>query len=95
MEITDDFAARYGAMADAELLGAAESYDTLIDGAQAAMRAEFARRGMEAPLAPEPEAEFVSRTLVVVRRYRDLSAATVGRSLLESNGIDSWQVGAC
>jgi hypothetical protein len=67
----------------------AHSYDGLLEIAQAALRAEFARRGLEPPLVEEPE-EPEFRRLVTVRRYRDLTEAIVGRSLLESAGIPAW-----
>jgi hypothetical protein len=64
----------------------AHGYDSLTDSAQSALRAEFARRGLEPPLIEDgPEPEF--RSLVTLRRYRDLSEAIVARSLLESTGI--------
>jgi hypothetical protein len=85
----EDLAAEYAQMSEAELMELARSYDGLLETAQAALRAEFARRGLEPPLIEEPqEPEF--RRLVTVRRYRDLSEAYVGRSLLESAGIPAW-----
>ena len=77
---------RYREMAEAELLEAARSYADLNDGAQAAMRAEFARRGIEAPLVEDGD-EMEARRLVTVARYRDLSEAIVARTMLESAGI--------
>jgi predicted RNA-binding Zn-ribbon protein involved in translation (DUF1610 family) len=53
------------------------------------LREEFARRGLEPPLVEEPE-EWELRRLVTVRRYRDLTEALVGRSLLESASISAW-----
>jgi hypothetical protein len=80
------FAEEYGRMGEMELLQLAHSYDTLVGPAQDALRAEFARRGMEPPLIDEPEV-LESRRLVTVRRYRDLSEAMVARGVLESAGI--------
>ena len=85
----EELAAQYGQMSEVELMEVAHSYDGLLDVAQAALRAEFARRGLEPPLLEEPE-EWELRRLVTVRRYRDLTEAMVGRSLLESAGIPSW-----
>ena len=76
-------------MHDAELMELARSYDSLTQTAQAAIREEFARRGLEPPLL-EPETVVAQRDLVTVRRYRDLSEAIVARSLLESAGIDAF-----
>ena len=85
----EDLAAQYARMSDTELMELARSYDGLLEIAQVALRAEFARRGLEPPLVEEPEiAEF--RRLATVRRYRDLTEALVGRSLLESAGIPAW-----
>src|SRR5215469_4721541 len=85
----EELAAKYAQMSEAELLELARSYDGLLEIAQVALRGEFARRGLEAPLVEEPE-EPEFRRLVTVRRYRDLTEAFVGRSLLESAGIPVW-----
>jgi len=84
-----DLAAQYAQMSETELMELARSYDGLLEIAQVALRAEFARRGLEPPLAEEPK-EWEFRRLVTVRRYRDLAEAYVGRSLLESAGIPAW-----
>lgn len=85
----EDLPAQYAQMSETELMELARSYDGLVEVAQAALRAEFARRGLEPPLVEESEpAEF--RPLLTVKRYRDLTEATVERSLLESAGIQSW-----
>jgi hypothetical protein len=84
-----DLAAQYAQMSETELMELARSYDGLLEIAQVALRAEFARRGLEPPLVEEPE-EWEYRRLVTVRRYRDLTEAYVGRSLLESAGIPAW-----
>jgi hypothetical protein len=80
------FTEEYGRMGEAELLTLASSYDALIGPAQDALRAEFARRGMEPPLIEEADV-LESRALVTVRRYRDLSEAMVARTVVESAGI--------
>jgi hypothetical protein len=85
----EDFAAQYAQMSETELMELAHSYDSLQEAAQAALRAEFARRGLEPPLVEEP-GEWEYRPLVTVRQYRDLSEALVGRSVLESAGIQAW-----
>ena len=74
----------YAAMDQAALLQTARSYDELTDDAQTALRAEFAARGMEAPLVEDDE---TPEKLVTVRRYRDLSEGIVARSLLQSAGL--------
>ena len=85
----EDLAAMYAQMSETELMELARSYDGLLDIAQTALRAEFARRGLEPPLVEEPE-EWEFRRLVTVQRYRDLADAYVARSLLESAGIPAW-----
>jgi predicted RNA-binding Zn-ribbon protein involved in translation (DUF1610 family) len=85
----EDLAADYAQMSETELMELAHSYDGLVEIAQVALRAEFARRELEPPLVEEPEVPELRR-LVTVRRYRDLTEAFVGRSLLESAGIRAW-----
>jgi predicted RNA-binding Zn-ribbon protein involved in translation (DUF1610 family) len=85
----EDLAANYAQMSETELIELARSYDGLLEIAQDALRAEFARRGLEPPLVEESE-EWQFRRLVTVRRYRDLAEAYAGRSLLESAGISAW-----
>jgi len=83
--VEPEFAAYYADLSESELVSIARAYDSLVDDAQTALRAEFARRRLEPPLI---EADgFEGRTLVTVNRYRDLSEAIVARSLLESAGI--------
>ena len=84
----ENFAAQYAQMSETELLELAQSYDGMLEIAQEALRAEFARRGLEPPLVEEPD-ELEFRRIVTVRRYRDLMDAFLGRSLLESAGIQS------
>lgn len=82
------FAENYAPMGEAELLSLAAAYDSLVEPAQDALRAEFARRGMEPPLLEnQGRDEVTSRKLVTVRRYRDTSEAIVARSVVESAGI--------
>lgn len=85
----EDFAARYAQMSETELLELAQSYENLVEAAQAALRAEFARRGLEPPLVEEPDV-LELRRVVTVQRYRDLAEAIVARSVLESAGIEAW-----
>ena len=81
-----DIAESYKNMPEGELLELARSYDSLTEIAQAAMRAEFARRNLEPPLIEYEDAP-ERRKLVTLCRYRDLSEAIVARTLLESAGI--------
>jgi hypothetical protein len=72
-----------------ELLAAARDYEELAATAQAELRAEFAKRGMEAPLVEDNDA-VSQRKLVTLRQYRDLSEAIVARSMLEASGIEVY-----
>jgi len=83
----DPFAARYAGSSESELLAVARDYDSLIEPAQAALRAEFARRGLEPPLVADESDEPVQRQLITLRQYRDLSEAIVARTMLEAAGI--------
>jgi hypothetical protein len=85
----EELSAQYAQMSETELMELARSYDGLVEDAQAALRAEFARRGLEPPLVEEPD-EPELRSLVTVGVYRDLTEAIVARSLLESGGIQAW-----
>lgn len=85
----EDMAAQYARLSETELMEVAHSYDDLLEVAQSALRAEFARRGLEPPLVEEPP-EWELRRLTTVRCYRDLAEAYAGRSLLESAGISAW-----
>ena len=85
----EDLAAEYAVMSDIELMELARSYDELLEIAQEALRAEFARRGLEPPPVNVPD-EWELLRLVTVRRYRDLPEAYVGRSLLELAGVPAW-----
>lgn len=85
----------YAAMSEGELGEAAADADSLTDVARRALRAEMLRREIEAP----PETKTVAEAggvegqapkPVIVGRYRDLSPATVAKSILESAGIDAF-----
>ena len=84
-----DFAQLYAEMSDPELMELARGYDSLVEEAQGALRAEFAKRNLEPPLIEEP-AEVTSRSLVTVASYRDLPNADLARAALESAGIAAW-----
>ena len=86
---SEDLAAQYAQMSEPELMDLARHYDDLLEIAQAALRAEFAKRSLEPPLVEEPQ-QWEFRSLVTVQRYRDLAEAYAARSLLESAGIRVW-----
>jgi hypothetical protein len=84
-----DYAAKYAEMYEAELIEVARDFNELTEKAQAALRAEFAKRGLELPEANAPEPRTLWRELVTVGRYRDLTEADVAKSALESAVIHS------
>lgn len=93
MSTEENFAAKYKAMSETELMGLAHKYDDLTDAAQAALRAEFARRGLEPPLIEEeddsPEYED-EPGLVTIGQYRDMAEAFVARAVLDQAGIECF-----
>lgn len=83
----------YAAMSDGELQEVADDADSLTDVARTALRAEMLRRGMEAPLEVKAEPGETGRPVprpVIVGRYRDLPAASLAKSILDSAGIESF-----
>lgn len=93
MSAEENFAERYRVMSETELMGLARKYDDLTEAAQTALRAEFARRGLEPPLIEEEEdpiGEEDEPGLVTVGRYRDMAEAFVARAVLEQAGIECF-----
>lgn len=85
----------YAAMSDGELREVADDADSLTDVARAVLRAEMLRRGMEAPPEANTGADAVGQERqpskpVIVGRYRDLSIASVAKSILDSAGIEAF-----
>lgn len=80
----------YRSASDTELLELALTYDSLTDVAQTALRAEFARRGLEPPEIPEPTPEAELLPVVTVQQYRDLAEAQLAMGVLESAGIPCY-----
>jgi hypothetical protein len=83
----DELIQTYRSASDKELIELALTYDSLTEVAQIALRAVFARRGLEPPEIPDdpPTAEF--QRLVTVQQYRDLAEAQVAKGVLDSAGI--------
>jgi hypothetical protein len=92
MSSETNFAARYREMSETELMHLALAYDDLVHEAQAALRGEFARRGLEPPLIEEEEGPLTDDEAgpVTVGQYRDLPEALVSRAVLEQAGIQSF-----
>ena len=85
----------YAAMSEAELQEVADDADSLTAVARGALRAEMLRRGMKAPpetatTGEQHEAEPPRPKPVVVGRYRDLSTASIAKSILDSAGMESF-----
>lgn len=83
----DQLRETYRSSSDNELLELALAYDSLTERAQAVLRAEFARRGLEPPEIPDvpPAPEF--QRLATVQQYRELAEAQVAKGVLDSAGI--------
>lgn len=87
--------ALYARMSDGELQEIADDADSLTDMARAVLRAEMLRRGLEAPPEKKTQPERPARPVpkpVIVGRYRDLSSASVAKSILDSAGLESFLV---
>lgn len=93
MNPQESFAAKYKAMSEMELMDLARKYDDLVDAAQAALRAEFAQRGLEPPLIEEEDDSIVDEDdpdLATVGQYRDMAEAFVARAVLDQAGIECF-----
>jgi len=91
----DRLAALYAAMADGELEKVAEDSGELTEPARQALRAEIGRRNLNIEVADPRPQFFIKPELqewVRVKRYRDLWQADIGRSVLESSGVESLLV---
>jgi len=89
----NQFATRYAAMSDEELLKIARRSWELSDSAWEALEEELDEKGLD---VPEPEPEAVpgamvpeTRSLVMLRRFRDIPEAMLAKGKLDSVGIDS------
>lgn len=88
----DDFAARYAAMTDGELLKIARRSWELSETAWDALEDELDRRGLD---IPEPESPPQSalperRNLVLLRSFRDIPEAMLAKGRLDSAGIETF-----
>jgi hypothetical protein len=86
----DELAKTYQSASDKELIELALTYDSLTEVAQNALRAEFARRGLEPPVIPDPAPEAELLPVVTVQQYRDLTEAQLAMGVLESAGIPCY-----
>jgi hypothetical protein len=86
------FARQYSQMSDGELLEIAIRPWALSDAAWEALDDELDRRDLELP-EPEPAPQMVApekRSLVLVRKFRDLPEALLAKGSLDSAGIESF-----
>jgi hypothetical protein len=86
----DELAQRYRSAAERELLKLALEYDSLTGRAQSALRAEFARRGLDPPEIPDLSDSVEFQTLITIRQYRELTDAQLAKGALESAGIPAF-----
>ena len=84
-----EVAERYQQMSESELMDIAHKYDGLTEPAKAILRDEFSRRSLQPPIVDEDLSydRLEQRTLITIRRFRDLPESFVARSVLESAGI--------
>ncbi|WP_446742855.1 DUF2007 domain-containing protein [Silvibacterium acidisoli] len=80
--------AHYAALSEPELNELGLTYDTLTVPAQQALRAEFERRGMPAPLIDDSESSGWL-PLVTIRQFTEIPEALLAKSVLESAGIEA------
>jgi Putative prokaryotic signal transducing protein len=78
--------AYYAECAEEELQRLGSQYESLTEAAQTAIRAEFDRRGMPAPILAESE-DLEFQSLVTIQQFRDSADAWLAKSALESAGI--------
>jgi hypothetical protein len=92
---TKRLAALYAGMEDTELAEIVADASSLTEIARQVLRAEMARRGMEALpeiATPKPSdaREPIPPAPVMIRRYRDLPEASIAKSILDSAGIENY-----
>ncbi len=81
----------YAAMSDGELLQLARSPESLTDAAWDALEDELDHRRLEVPVEHhEPVEQIDLRTLVPIRRFRDLPEALLAKGCIESAGIECY-----
>jgi hypothetical protein len=81
----------YGAKSDDELKQLASDASSLTDVAKDTLRAVISRRGLDIPLVekiPADEAEHFE--VIAIRSYRDIPAALLAKSILDSAGVENF-----
>jgi hypothetical protein len=80
----------YASITPEELQQLAQDAWSLTDAAREALKAELSRRGLAAELRQSPPANQPLPGIVAIRQFRDLPAALLAKSVLDSAGIDSF-----
>jgi hypothetical protein len=81
----------YAAKSDEELTQLASDAGSLTDVAKASLRAVISRRGLHIPLVEKIAADEAEHfEVIAIRRYRDIPAALLAKSVLDSAGIENF-----
>jgi len=81
----------YADKADEELAQLAAEASSLTELARETLRAVLSRRGLDIPLVEKiPEDDAETFEIVAIRRYRDIPAALLAKSVLDSAGIENF-----
>ena len=98
-EDLQELADNYSRMFEADLIDAARAYDELLEPAQALLRAEFAKRGLEPPLAQDASSDekeedtasdpVDSASFVTIGRYPEADDANEAQAALDAIGIEA------
>jgi Putative prokaryotic signal transducing protein len=81
----------YSTKSDEELAQLASEAGSLTEVARATLEAVISRRGLHSPLLDEvPEDDAENFELIAIRRYRDIPAALLAKSILDSAGIENF-----
>ena len=81
----------YAAMSEEELAQLAADASSLTELARETLRAVLSRRGLDIPLVEKiPEDDAETFEIVAIRRYRDIPAALLAKSVLDSAGIENF-----
>jgi hypothetical protein len=81
----------YAAKSNEELTQLASDAGSLTDMAKATLRAAISRRGLDIPLVEKIAADDAEHfEVIAIRRYRDIPAALLAKSILDSAGIENF-----
>ncbi|MGB8802456.1 MAG: hypothetical protein WCC97_17395 [Candidatus Acidiferrales bacterium] len=81
----------YTAKSDEELAQLASDAGSLTELARSALSAVISRRGLDIPLVEKVSADDAEQfEVIAIRRYRDIPAALLAKSILDSAGIENF-----